>query len=247
MTIRAYTCAERPDLWERTEHEVTDVWPEYNTHGDVLYDYWLRLDEAFAEYQFALYDEKADAVLAEGHSIPCAWDGTPEGVPDGIDGLIVDAFRLRDEGGAATTLSALAIEIAPAHQGGGLSRTMIGAIRALAADHGLPDLIAPLRPTWKERYPLTPIERYASWRREDGLLFDPWLRVHERLGAEVIGTAPEAMRIPGTVAEWEEWAGMAFPESGHYVVPRALVPVEIDRERDEGLYVEPCVWMRHAR
>ena len=61
---------------------------------------------------------------------------------------------------------------------------------------------------------MTPIERYAAWRREDGLLFDPWLRVHERLGAEVIGTAPEAMRIPGTVAEWEEWAGMAFPESG---------------------------------
>ncbi len=164
MTIRAYTCAERPDLWERTEHEVTDVWPEYNTHGDVLHDYWWRLDEAFAEYQFAIYDEEADAVLAEGHSIPCAWDGTPEGIPDGIDGLVVDAFRLRDEGGTATTLSALAIEIAPPHQGGGLSRTMIGAMRALAADHGLPDLIAPLRPTRKERYPLTPIERYASWR-----------------------------------------------------------------------------------
>ena len=30
-----------------------------------------------------------------------------------------------------------------------------------------------------------------------------------------------------------------------YVVPGALVPVEIDRERDEGLYVEPNVWMVH--
>ena len=30
---------------------------------------------------------------------------------------------------------------------------------------------------------------------------------------------------------------MAFPETGAYVVPGALVPVEIDRERDEGLYV----------
>ena len=28
-------------------------------------------------------------------------------------------------------------------------------------------------------------------------------------------------------------------------VPGALVPVEIDREREEGLYVEPNVWMVH--
>jgi hypothetical protein len=47
------------------------------------------------------------------------------------------------------------------------------------------------------------------------------------------------------VAEWEEWAQMAFPETGAYVVPGALAPVDIDRERDEGLYVEPNVWMVH--
>jgi hypothetical protein len=39
---------------------------------------------------------------------------------------------------------------------------------------------------------------------------------------------------------------MAFPESGRYVVPGALVPVEIDRERDTGRYEEPGVWMRHS-
>ena len=38
---------------------------------------------------------------------------------------------------------------------------------------------------------------------------------------------------------------MAFPESGAYVVSGALVPIEIDRERDEGVYVEPNVWMVH--
>ena len=39
---------------------------------------------------------------------------------------------------------------------------------------------------------------------------------------------------------------MRFPDSGSYVVPGALVPVEIDLERDEGLYREPNVWMVHA-
>jgi hypothetical protein len=40
-------------------------------------------------------------------------------------------------------------------------------------------------------------------------------------------------------------ARMTFPETGAYVIPGALVPVEIDRERDEGIYVEPNVWMVH--
>jgi hypothetical protein len=53
------------------------------------------------------------------------------------------------------------------------------------------------------------------------------------------------MRIEGTVPEWEEWAGMSFPESGEYVVPGALTLVSIDCEADHGVYVEPNVWMHH--
>ena len=56
---------------------------------------------------------------------------------------------------------------------------------------------------------------------------------------------PESLTVVGTVAEWEEWTGMAFPESGRYVVPGALQPVVIDRERDLGRYDDPNIWMRH--
>jgi len=85
----------------------------------------------------------------------------------------------------------------------------------------------------------------VEWRREDGTLFDPWLRVHESAGAKLIRVAHKSMRISGAVADWESWTKMSFPESGAYVVPGALVPVEIDRERDESVYVEPNVWMHH--
>jgi hypothetical protein len=107
-------------------------------------------------------------------------------------------------------------------------------------------LIAPVRPTLKDRYPLIPIERYARWRREDGRAFDPWIRVHERLGGEILTIAPASMVVEGTVADWETWTEMAFPESGDYVLPHALVPIQVDRERDRGSYVEPNVWMRHS-
>lgn len=53
------------------------------------------------------------------------------------------------------------------------------------------------------------------------------------------------MVVPGTVADWEEWAEMTFPETGTYVVPGALVPIKIDVEQDHGVYVEPNVWMLH--
>jgi hypothetical protein len=47
------------------------------------------------------------------------------------------------------------------------------------------------------------------------------------------------------VAEWEQWTGMHLPESGVYIVPGALVPIEIDRERDVGQYLEPACWIGH--
>jgi len=54
------------------------------------------------------------------------------------------------------------------------------------------------------------------------------------------------MLITGTVTEWESWAEMAFPQSGHYVVPEALDLVEMDRESDRGTYAETNLWMQHT-
>jgi hypothetical protein len=82
--------------------------------------HWGRLREAFSDFQFVVADEAADEVVAEGHSIPCAWDGTIEGLPAGIDGAVEGAFRLFDEGERPSALCALAIEIRPCRQGVGL-------------------------------------------------------------------------------------------------------------------------------
>ena len=88
------------------------------------------------------------------------------------------------------------------------------------------------------------MERYVRWTREDGLPWDPWIRLHARLGAELVEVCPESMRVTGTVDEWEGWTGLTFPDDGDYVVPGALVPVRFDA--GTGVYVEPNVWVRHA-
>ena len=234
------TVAERPELtdpaWERTR----DTLPEYNNHGDVLGRYWGRLTEELPEYQFHLLGE-GDEILARARSIPVRWDGRVEDLPGGIDGAIARGFDDR----AATALCALVIMVPRDVQSRGLSTKALQAMCELARRHRLGSLIAPVRPSWKERYPLIPIERYASWRRADGLPLDPWMRAHERIGAVVLKPEPRSLRITGTVAEWEEWTEMSFPQTGEYWFPGGLATVEIDRRSDRGRYWEPNVWMRH--
>jgi hypothetical protein len=104
-------------------------------------------------------------------------------------------------------------------------------------------VIAPVRPTWKERYPLIPIEEYLRWRRPDGAHFDPWIRIHERAGGEILAPAPRSMVVCGSASEWEEWTGMAFPADGEYVFPGCLATVRF--EGGVGTHVEPNVWVLH--
>jgi hypothetical protein len=239
------TARDRPEIWERADDLDADVWPEYNRHGEVLNRYWGRLEHDFAGYQFVLYDEDRDELLAQAHTIPFRWDGTPAGLPAGIDGLMREAFALREQGGHATALGALAIEIPPHNQGHRLSQPVLDGMREIAVGAGLADLVAPIRPNWKERYPLTPIERYAAWTTAEGLPFDPWMRVHARLGAEILKPEPQSLLIRGDVESWEGWTGLVFPETADYVFPYGLTTVRIDREEDAGVYWEPNVWMRH--
>jgi hypothetical protein len=245
VSLRIYTARERPDLGERGR-ETSAVWPEYNVHSPISNRYWSRLLPELPDHQFVLYDEAADEIVAQGHTAPLVWDGTVEGLPDGFDAVLPTAFALLEAGTRPTTLCALAVQIPAAHQGRGHSATMLGAMREIAARHGLGALIAPVRPSQKERYPLVPIGRYAAWRRPDGLPFDAWMRVHARLGGTVLRPEPQSLMIPGKVAEWETWTRLRFPESGDYWFPRGLATVRIDVEADTGVYWEPNVWMLHG-
>jgi len=238
--------SERPELWERAAGLSAEVWPEYNMHGDVLNVYWGRLYEVFPEYQFCLYDAERGEVAAEGHTIPCYWDGTTAGLGPGIDATIAAGFARRESGDAVNTLSALAAEIVPRYQSRGLSALMLRRMAGIGRSAGLTSLIAPVRPSWKERYPLTPIERYVQWTRPDGEPFDPWIRVHVRLGGRIAAPIPESMLITGTVSEWERWTALDYPESGDYVFPRGLATLRIDLAADRGTYWEPNVWIVHA-
>ena len=233
--------ADRPDLMERRYEELTKpTFPEYMNNNEPGNLYWGRLYTDFPDFQVALVD--GDDLLAEAHAVSLPWDGTPKDLPSGWDeGFVRGMTSDRPH----TALMAIAISVAPSQQGRQLSSRMIRTFTDNARAAGLTNgVIAPVRPTWKERYPLIPIGTYIEWRREDGTHFDPWLRIHERVGGEIVAAAPRSMVIQAPASDWHEWTDMAFPSDGEYVFPGGLSTLVV--EDGIGTHVEPNVWMLHT-
>jgi GNAT superfamily N-acetyltransferase len=245
-TLKTFTLRERPELGDELERLAAEGWPPFLRQRDELGlgRFWPRLFDDFADWQFVVCDS-FDRVVAAGHSVPFPWDGGDPELPESIVAIMDRAVVARSESRRPSALSALAALVDVKQRGQGLSRVVIETMRRLAAQWNLRALVAPVRPTLKSSYPLTPIERYARWTDTEGLPFDPWMRVHARLGATVARVMPRALVIAGRVAAWEEWTDMRFPDTGSYVVPGALQPVVIDRDHDEGRYEDPNVWMVH--
>jgi GNAT superfamily N-acetyltransferase len=221
-------------------------WPEFMLHDPVANENWHELFDRFNEYQFGLLDTQNDRLAAIGNSLPLYWDRALEELPEaGWDWVLLEAVEKHKQGVEPNIQSAIQINIHPDYRSQGLSTKMVEAMRAIGQSKGFNYLIAPVRPTQKSQYPLISIDDYIQWKDEKGLPFDAWLRVHARVGAKIIKPCHEAMTIPGTRAEWEEWTGMKFPQSGKYFIPGALNPMEMDIEKDQGLYIEPNVWMAH--
>jgi len=231
----------RPD----EEQQIIDEnWPEFALHDPIGDDYFGRLYRNFPDFQFVMYD--GETMVAAGNSIPVIWDLDPAHLFDaGWDWALESGFHDWEFERTPTTLCALSITVAKAYQGKGVSTQAIQVMKTLAAQQGYNALIAPVRPAHKQHYPLIPMKNYMGWTREDGAPFDPWLRTHWRLGAKMLKVAAHSMVIPGSVAQWEKWTGMKFPESGDYIIPGALNPAYAYLEADLISYVEPNVWMHH--
>ncbi len=240
--LEVFTAEERPDLWARARDERTfdRLWPEYNQHGTHAASYFGVLVPRFAHFQALFVDNRSGALVARARTIPFWWDGAVGHLPGGIDAVGLSAVH---DPRAPTALSALSAEVCATHQRSGLSGIVLTTMAAMARRAGLAPLVAPVRPMWKDRFPLQSIGDYARWRRRDGLPFDPWIRLHIRLGARILRPEPWSMEFTAPVAEWETWTGRQFRRDGSYVFPGGLAPLNVAGRI--GRYWEPNVWLRH--
>jgi GNAT superfamily N-acetyltransferase len=222
------------------------VWPEFMRHDAVANENWHELLNRFAEYQFALLDTRANRVAGMGNSFPLRWDDALENLPDsGWDWAFTEAVQNHKRGVPPNIHCAIQIIIHPDYRGQGLSAPMIETVRAVTKSQNLRALIIPLRPSEKSTYPLISLDDYIKWKTDDGLAFDLWLRAHMRAGARIIKVCHKSKVIRGSRSDWEEWTKMKFPQSGQYIIPGALNPMHMNLENEEGVYVEPNVWIVH--
>ncbi|WP_330264113.1 hypothetical protein [Streptomyces griseorubiginosus] len=218
--------------------------PQFITADRLVKQYIGRVREFFPELDLMLLDGNGVPVAA-GWGVRVRWDGRADSLPSGYTDALVRAVEGHERGVRPDTLVICGAIVTPSLKGQGLAGRMLTALRDAGQRAGLPRVVAPVRPTAKARYPLTPIESYMRWRRDDETALDPWIRTHERLGAEILAAAPGSQTMTGTVTEWEGWTGLALPASGDYVIPDGLSVLRVDRAADVGIYREPNVWMRH--
>jgi GNAT superfamily N-acetyltransferase len=246
VPFKTFSLRERPEREDEFERLSELSWPRFMRQRDALGhgQYWPHLFTTWADWQLLLIDGMGPTI-AVTHAVPLVWAGTGEDLPSSIAEILARATADHAAGREPTALCAIAAMVDPRYRGKGMSPAALRAMVDLARARGLRSLLAPVRPAAKTSYPLAPMERYVRWENDDGLPLDPWIRVHTRMGAELLRVAPRTIVIEGPVADWERWTDMRFPDSGDYVVPGALQPVVIDRQGDQGRYEDPNVWMRH--
>jgi GNAT superfamily N-acetyltransferase len=220
------------------------AFPAFITADQVAKQYIGRVREWFPELNIILVDDD-QVPVATGWGVPIRWNGHVADLPAGYTDTTKRAVEGRERAEAPDTFVICGGIVSPARTGQGLAGQLITALRDLASAAGCERVLAPVRPTLKPAYPLTPIDTFAYWTRPDGAPLDPWLRTHWRLGGRIIATAPGSQTMTGTVDDWQAWTGMAFPSSGEYVIPGGLSTLHIDREHDCGTYTEPNIWVQH--
>ncbi|MCK9331005.1 MAG: GNAT family N-acetyltransferase [Candidatus Cloacimonetes bacterium] len=229
----------------KIQDEITDkLWEEFMFNDPVSNKYWGELYNLFPEYQFSL--KVKDKIIGVANCLPYFWDRPFEQLPEkGWDWVFEKGVNDRLNNVKANTLNGLQIAVNLEFQGQGISSLILKEMIILARDNGYKYVTIPVRPSMKSIYPLITIDNYINWKRSDGLPFDPWLRVHRKMGGQIIKPCHQAMYIPGTIEQWEQWTGMKFLETGEYVVKGALNPIKIDIEQDLGEYIEPNIWVLH--
>ncbi len=241
MNFKVSTLNERSDLTDQVARLDDRSWPIFLQNGDVKS--WSRFYNALSKY--VLVVTQADELIGAGFTVPVRWDGKTDHLPENIEAVLNQGMHIESGKTKANTLVPIGALVDAKAQGRGLSSVILKEMKKLAERLELTSLIVPVRPTKKSSYPLQSMHSYSTWRRPDGLLYDPWLRVHEKLGAKVVKIADCTLVVEGSIKEWSDWTGMVFPESGGYVVPGALDLVDISLEKNMGIYKDPNVWMLH--
>ena len=238
-----------PDLklGEETGALTKLVWPNYLIEASDISEPSLKFEITHEELirRFPVWgirrasDQK---LVAYGHGILVAADLTQNQLPDSGWRFAMESVLAEPK---PNCMCLLVANVDPAARGLGFSKVLVEKAKAVTLDLGFKEMIAPVRPTLKQDFPEQTLDEYIQKRDEKNEVFDPWLKLHVRLGGEVLNVCHESVIINATIKKWSQWLSAEFHQSGKYILPMGLAPLDINLEKNIGTYVEPNVWVRY--
>lgn len=172
MEYKIFILDKHPEMASHFDDLNEVGWPQFMLFDKVAVQHYAQVVEFFPNFQFCIESEDG-TVLACWNSVPFYWDGTEEGLPAGWDHVFLKSIEDYYEGREPNAVSALAIVIHPGGRGKGISRIMVQTLKELVKNQSIKQLVAPVRPSVKSKYPLTPIDQYIKWENDNGDPFDP--------------------------------------------------------------------------
>lgn len=205
------------------------------------------------DWLIAFADLASDEASLIGHAIMAEirWDGDSNSLPDGFQGVVRWSYEQRVKADIApNTLVGLYVKVEPDFRRSGWSKQLLTQMKALAESRGYRQMIIPTNPPtrYEARYAHLSWPEFLALRRADGQRQDHWLRLHEALGAEVIGYNSRSHRYAMCVADFERLFGdLSSAEDGWQLFDLGgrWERIMVDRAGDLVVVEQGCVWVRY--
>lgn len=196
--------------------------------------------------------ENKDTHLA-GHGMMTRihWDQDPKHIPDGWQGSVRQSYKNSiNKDAKLNTLVGLFIYVENAQRKKGWSGRILNEMLYHGKRLKLSSLIIPLRlpQRYEKEYAEMPFEEFAFLKRADGQYKDHWLRVHTRLGAEILGICNTSHRHAIPLRDFYHiFKVKQFTKNGYQLFSMSDLwyNIYVDTEREYVLIDQACVWVKH--
>ena len=227
---------------EQYQMAIPLAFPEVLVASQHIKNHWPRLEQYFPETQIFLLDG-TDKLIGFMNAIPLRWDKSVSELPQtGWDWMLQKGIEDYENKIKANTLGGLQVIVLKEHQQKGYSKLLLAQGKKLRDSLMLHKLIIPIRPILKSQYPRLPMDKYLALKK-DNKIFDPWIRTHLNCGARLSHVCSESMNISGDINFWEAIIKKEKLNSGYHLAPGVLNSVNIQREKDFGVYKEENIWL----
>ena len=241
--IQFLTLSELSTAQKANYHKAIKLaFPEIILASPISKRLWPKLEEYYPECQLYLLNKEGQ-LIGFMNTIPIFWEGALKTLPDeGWDWLLEKGIQDYENKVKTNFLGGLQIIVTKEHLGQVNSRLLLREGKRIQRKHGFDKLIIPIRPTFKSKFPNMAMSTYLNYK-EEGQIYDPWIRTHLKGGAKVIKVCNKSMSVTAEIPFWEKLMNKKIESSGYYLVDGALNPVKLELEKNVGCYEEEKNWL----